>query len=437
MEALGSIGVIVEDDDIVCAMLGDAYSNFKSSMNTRDDVPCFTELTSMLIREEKNLGLAPSSSQSKNSSDQQAFYSNRGRGRGRGTGGGQGQNQDAQHNQGYGRGRGQQNSRGRGRHGNQSSGNREQNTSSDVECWNCGEKGHMSKECPKKRANKGKGKKQHNNYASSSRNNDDDYSEQLFVMQHMVNAMTADVHASEDVWYVDSGASNHMTSRGEWFRDLKELNAPGYVETGDDTAHPIAHIGKVPLNMQDGKVKYLADVLHVPNITKNLVSVGQMIEQGLQVRFNPNGCFVEDFKNGCKLVTKGKRVGRMFTLDVNMPEVKAAMFAQGAGVVADVDMWHKRIGHVNEQRLRSMQSKQIVAGLPNFRVDGMHKVCEACQFGKQSRSSFPQERNVYVRCHLRWYTQMYGAQQRQRLFMAAGTMYLLLMTTQGKCGCTS
>ena len=34
---------------------------------------------------------------------------------------------------------------------------------------------------------------------------------------------------------------------------------------------------------KDGKMKYLADVLHVPNITKNLVSVGQMIEQGLQV----------------------------------------------------------------------------------------------------------------------------------------------------------
>lgn len=40
------------------------------------------------------------------------------------------------------------------------------------------------------------------------------------------------------------------------------------------------------LEMQDGKVKYLADVLHVPQITKNLVSVGQMVEQGLQVRFN-------------------------------------------------------------------------------------------------------------------------------------------------------
>jgi len=40
------------------------------------------------------------------------------------------------------------------------------------------------------------------------------------------------------------GASNHMTSRGEWFRELKDPKTPGYVEIGDDTAHPIAHIGK-------------------------------------------------------------------------------------------------------------------------------------------------------------------------------------------------
>ena len=66
VEALGYIGATVDDDDVVGAMLeglGDAYSNFKSSMNTRDDIPSLTELTSMLICEEKNLGLAPSSSQ--------------------------------------------------------------------------------------------------------------------------------------------------------------------------------------------------------------------------------------------------------------------------------------------------------------------------------------------------------------------------------------
>ena len=34
----------------------------------------------------------------------------------------------------------------------------------------------------------------------------------------------------------------------------------------------------------------------------------------------------------------------MFMLDVEIPEVKAAMFANGSGVVADTDIWHKKIG---------------------------------------------------------------------------------------------
>ena len=57
---------------------------------------------------------------------------------------------------------------------------------------------------------------------------------------------------------------------------LKALEKLGYVEIGDDDiAHLIAHFSKVPLAMQDGKTKYFLNyVLHVPNITKNLVSVG-------------------------------------------------------------------------------------------------------------------------------------------------------------------
>jgi hypothetical protein len=56
---------------------------------------------------------------------------------------------------------------------------------------------------------------------------------------------------------VDFEVSNHMTSHGEWFRDTKELKTPGFVEIGDDTAHLITQIGKVPLSMQDGKQNIL------------------------------------------------------------------------------------------------------------------------------------------------------------------------------------
>ena len=148
------------------------------------------------------------------------------------------------------------------------------------------------------------------------------------------------------------------------------------------------------MTMQDGKVKYLADVLHVPTITKNLVSVGQMVEQNLQVRFTPAGLFIEEYKEDGRLIAQGRKVGRMFTLDVDVPEVKAAMFALGTGVVADIEIWHKRIGHVNVQRLKSMWNQNIVTRIPKFKLDGMQGVCAACQLGKQSKVVFPHDKHV-------------------------------------------
>jgi hypothetical protein len=91
--------------------------------------------------------------------------------------------------------------------------------------------------------------------------------------------------------------------------------------------------------MQDGQTKYLKD-LHVLTITKKMVSVGQMVKQGLRVKFNPNGCFVEDMKNQGELITKGERNGRMFTLDVNMPKVNFMLFTHGKGA-GNIGIWHK------------------------------------------------------------------------------------------------
>ena len=90
--------------------------------------------------------------------------------------------------------------------------------------------------------------------------------------------------------------------------------------------------------------------------------------------------FFKDFNKKCKLVAKGKRLDQMFTLDVNMPIKNAALFTSKNAVISDMDIWHKRIGHVNVQRLKAMESKRIVTGLPRFASTKMQKVCNACQF---------------------------------------------------------
>ena len=112
------------------------------------------------------------------------------------------------------------------------------------------------------------------------------------------------------------------------------------------------------------------------------------------MKLNKHGCFVEDFQSDCRLVAKGKRIGIMFTLDVNMPIKSVALFTSKNAVIFDMDIWHKQIGHVNVQRLKAMESKRIVTGLPGFASSKMQKICDACQFGKQARHPFVQDRNV-------------------------------------------
>ena len=115
---------------------------------------------------------------------------------------------------------------------------------------------------------------------------DSDYDDHcgMFVMRHEAHSMLAQAStsasASNNVWFVDSGASNHMMSHEYWFQELQKPERLGYVETCDDTTHPIQHIGNVPFR-NNGKQTYLKNELHVPTITKNLILVGQIVEQGM------------------------------------------------------------------------------------------------------------------------------------------------------------
>ncbi len=68
-------------------------------------------------------------------------------------------------------------------------------------------------------------------------------------MQHMANSMIGGV-LDNNVWYVDSRASNPMISHVKWFRDTKDLKTSRFVEIGDDTTYPITQINKVPLLSQ-------------------------------------------------------------------------------------------------------------------------------------------------------------------------------------------
>ena len=80
----------------------------------------------------------------------------------------------------------------------------------------------------------------------------------------------------------------------------------------------------------------------------------------------------------------------MFILETN--DVGTAMFAKGQKVESDIDLWHKRISHVNFPNLQKMQSEKIVFDLPKFNVQ-KGQSCEAFQLGKHHQLPLPNEKN--------------------------------------------
>ena len=78
---------------------------------------------------------------------------------------------------------------------------------------------------------------------------------------------------------------------------------------------------------------------------------------------------------------QGHREARMFILETN--DVSTPMFSKGQKVKSDINLWDKRIDHVNFHWLQELQAKEVVFGLP--KLSGWKaQVCEA------TSASFPQ-----------------------------------------------
>ena len=83
-----------------------------------------------------------------------------------------------------------------------------------------------------------------------------------------------------NIWYIDSGASSHITGHKRFFVDLQEGGIGIHVELGDDARYQAQGVGTVSFERESGKPLSFADVLYVPRLTKNLIYVSTLEEKG-------------------------------------------------------------------------------------------------------------------------------------------------------------
>jgi hypothetical protein len=92
---------------------------------------------------------------------------------------------------------------------------------------------------------------------------------------------------------VDSGATRHMFCDLSDFHKLESI-APTIIKLGDDSTINCAQIGEVVLHLSDGRRLRLNQILYVPRLAINLLSVSQLAKKGIMTSFTKTGCALID-----------------------------------------------------------------------------------------------------------------------------------------------
>ena len=88
-------------------------------------------------------------------------------------------------------------------------------------------------------------------------------------------------------WVVDSGATRHMCGNRSAFISYTTINeGEEQVFMSDSRSTPVIGKGKVLLKLTFGKVLALSDVLHMPDIRWNLVSISLLGKVRVRILFD-------------------------------------------------------------------------------------------------------------------------------------------------------
>lgn len=229
-------------------------------------------------------------------------------------------------------------------------------------------------------------------------------------------AVNAVSKSNQDTWLIDSGCTDHMTNDFDALHNVSYMD--GQCTLANKQKVPVCAKGDISLRNDDGTQCTLKDVLYVPDLHVNLISLSKAhkagihysrTQKGMQLKspkMTLNSTLKDDlFVVNCAIVKKSSKPFKPpdpptlsdFIRPPDPPAInKAASSSPDAAAAVCLNaatLWHRRFGHKGFSTLADMASKNAVTGLPEARFFRQElksvSVCEPCAEGKMKRNSFP------------------------------------------------
>jgi hypothetical protein len=250
------------------------------------------------------------------------------------------------------------------------------------ECYNCGGNGHYARECHEEKSaeqtkyeaslkNKTKAKPKNGKTASSV-----DRKKRGFVLSVEPEVKVMSVRASaadRREWKYDTGATDHCTPYDGILSDYRKLESPQYLNTAKENEKmAIAGIGSLVFKTPSGEDAILTEVLHVPSLSKNLLSGPALSAKGCDTNLTESSISIE---NGEVVLMKGRFDDRSWMIDLEYTNRKSALeITRGVKILPNDEMLkHARLGHPHDEK---------------GRLDG----CNACDVSKATQLKYSKEK---------------------------------------------
>ncbi len=269
-------------------------------------------------------------------------------------------------------------------------------------CYYCNRRGHIQSNCPQKTQDEAAAarlqaaQRRSDGGSAGGRPQKKQFAVARFAAAYLtVNAAELEVDPDTKMWVVDSGASDHMCHDASMFHELRDSAKAKHIMVADGTELEVKGEGTIYAKSwrksDDGAPEWeMKNVLYVPDLEVNLLSVSTLTEEGYTINFDKK---VFNIKKDQEQFAKLGRLGGLYvTWLENSAASTASAMAAGSIKGETLELWHKRMGHLSYGNLQRLVKEEMVNGI-KIKTEDLTKdqpdLCEPCAMAKHHKKPFP------------------------------------------------